>query len=130
MARLATGMQSASEAALATGMKGLKTIVASNKETPVCQIMDGLMEQKPTGITENYIYLDPKAPPAPPGGGSSNACTFPKRNCIRDWWWQLPRAPLSARVGPKASTTEKLWIHRHGVPYSVRRGDLRAGQGP
>lgn len=62
------GMQSASETMLDKGMKGLKTIVASNKETPVCQIMDGLMEQKPTGITENYVYLDPKAPPVPPGG--------------------------------------------------------------
>lgn len=68
MARLATGMQAVSEGAFAAGMKGLKTIVASDKDTPVCQIMDGLMEQKPTGITENYLYLDPKAPPAPPGG--------------------------------------------------------------
>merc|ERR1740121_3043498 len=56
------------EGMFAAGMKGLKNIVASDKETPVCQIMDGLMEQKCTGITENYLYLDPKAPAAPPGG--------------------------------------------------------------
>lgn len=68
MARLADGMRATSEGMFAAGMKGLKTIVASDKETPVVQIMDGLMEQKPTGITENYLYLDPKAPPVAPGG--------------------------------------------------------------
>jgi hypothetical protein len=67
MARLATGAQAASEGMLAVGMKGLKNIVASEAETPVCQIMDGLMEQKP-GLTEKYLYLDPKAAPVPPGG--------------------------------------------------------------
>jgi len=68
LGKLADGMRATSEGMFAAGMKGLKTIVASDKETPVVQIMDGLMEQKPTGITENYLYLDPKAPPAPPGG--------------------------------------------------------------
>merc|ERR1711957_940754 len=29
----------------------------------ICQILEGLMEQRPGGITENYLYLDPKAPP-------------------------------------------------------------------
>jgi len=56
------------EGVFAAGMKGIKTIVASDKDTPVCQIMDGLMEQKPDGITKDYIYLDPKAPPVGPGG--------------------------------------------------------------
>merc|ERR1719313_885185 len=51
------------EGVFAAGMKGLKTIVASDKETPVCQIMDELMEQKPTEKTEKYLYLDPKVDP-------------------------------------------------------------------
>jgi len=59
--RLADNIRSTGDGMFAAGMKGLKTIVASNQETPVCQIMDGLMEQKEKGITENYIYLDPKA---------------------------------------------------------------------
>merc|ERR1719478_944308 len=80
MARLATGMASASEGMLAVGMKGLKTIVASNKETPVVQIMDGLMEQKPGGLTENYLYLDPKAPPSP--GGEAPRIRAPFRRGI------------------------------------------------
>lgn len=61
LGRLASTAASASEGMLAAGMKGVKNIVASDKETPVVQIMDGLMEQKPTGITENYLYLDPRA---------------------------------------------------------------------
>jgi len=68
MFKLADSAKATSEGMLAAGVQGLKTIVASDKDTPVCQIMDGLMEQKPGGITENYIYLDPKAPPVAPGG--------------------------------------------------------------
>jgi hypothetical protein len=68
MMKLADGMKSTGEGMFVAGMKGLKTIVASDKETPVVQIMDGLMEQKATGVTENYSYLDPKAPPVAPGG--------------------------------------------------------------
>jgi len=67
MARIATGAQSAGEGMLAIGMKGIKNIVAADKETPVCQIMDGLMEQKPGGVSEKYTYLDPKAAPTSPG---------------------------------------------------------------
>merc|ERR1712139_142139 len=67
LGRFADNMRNTSEGVFAAGMKGLKTIVASDKETPVCQIMDGLMEQKPTGITEKYLYLDPKAAPTSPG---------------------------------------------------------------
>merc|ERR1711904_712319 len=67
MAAFADGMRAKSEGVFAAGMKGFKNIVASDKETPVVEIMDGLMEQKPTGVTENYLYLDPKAPPSAPG---------------------------------------------------------------
>jgi hypothetical protein len=68
MGSIGRSLMATSEGMFAAGMKGLKNIVASDKETPVCQIMDGLMEQKGTGITENYLYLDPKASPAPLGG--------------------------------------------------------------
>merc|ERR1719408_63034 len=77
MADLAKGT---SEGVFAAGMKGLKTIVASDKETPVCQIMDGLMEQKPTGVTEKYLYLDPKAAPTP--GGEAPRIRAPFRRGI------------------------------------------------
>merc|ERR1719271_1177147 len=79
MARLADGARATSEGMLAAGMKGIKTIVASDKETPVVQIMDGLMEQKPTGITENYLYLDPKAPKT---GGEAPRMRAPFRRGI------------------------------------------------
>merc|ERR1719271_1194959 len=79
LARLADGARATSEGMLQAGMKGLKTIVASDKETPVVQIMDGLMEQKPTGITENYIYLDPKAPKT---GGEAPRMRAPFRRGI------------------------------------------------
>merc|ERR1712061_737191 len=49
-------------------MSQFKNIIPSEKELVVCKILDGLMEQKVGGITENYLYLDPKAPPAGPGG--------------------------------------------------------------
>merc|ERR1719408_913581 len=78
MARFADGMRATSEGVFAAGMKGLKNIVASDKETPVVQIMDGLMEQKPTGITENYLYLDPKAP----AGGEVHRIRAPFRRGI------------------------------------------------
>merc|ERR1719456_1883479 len=109
MARFATGMQAASEGMLAVGMKGLKTIVASDKPSPVCQIMDGLMEQKPGGITENYLYLDPKAPPSAPGceaprirapfrrgiafviGGGN----YPEMQSLQDWAQKHPGRQVS-----------------------------------
>lgn len=52
----------------AAGVNNLKNVVASKKESPLCQIFEGLMEQKTTGVTENYLYLDPKAPPYSAGG--------------------------------------------------------------
>merc|ERR1712190_408906 len=45
-----------------------KNILPSKKDLVVCQILDGLMDHKPTGGTENYLYLDPKAPATAPGG--------------------------------------------------------------
>jgi hypothetical protein len=75
--RLADGMRATSEGVLQAGMKGLKTIVASDKQTPVCQIMDGLMEQKGT-LTENYLYLDPKCP----AGGEAPRIRAPFRRGI------------------------------------------------
>lgn len=57
---LATG-----EGLLAAGMSGIKNIVASKKELLICQIMEALMDQKQGGVTDNYLYLDPKAPRMP-----------------------------------------------------------------
>jgi len=50
-----------------TGMKGMANLIPSTKEAVICQILDGLMEQKPGSAADSYLYLDPKAPPAPPG---------------------------------------------------------------
>lgn len=49
-------------------MTQFKNILPTKKDLVICQILDGLMEHKNTGVTENYIYLDPKAPPVPYGG--------------------------------------------------------------
>lgn len=50
------------EGLLAAGMSGIKNILPSKKELPVCQILDALVDQKPGGPAESYLYLDPKAP--------------------------------------------------------------------
>jgi len=52
----------AGEGLLAAGMNNIKNIVQSKKELLICQILDGLMEQRPGGPAESYLYLDPKAP--------------------------------------------------------------------
>lgn len=44
------------------GISNIKNIVTAKKEMTICQIMDSVMEQKPGGMGEQYIYLDPKAP--------------------------------------------------------------------
>mmetsp|Transcript_6682 Transcript_6682/g.17027 ORF Transcript_6682/g.17027 Transcript_6682/m.17027 type:complete len:642 (-) Transcript_6682:41-1966(-) len=61
---LAEKMRASGETFLAAGLSNIKNIVASKKELVICQILDSLMEQKPSPSTENYLYLDPKAPPA------------------------------------------------------------------
>lgn len=61
---LADRFMATGDALLAAGMSGIKNIVASKKELATCQIVEALMEQKQGGVTENYLYLDPKAPPA------------------------------------------------------------------
>ncbi|CAL1150513.1 unnamed protein product [Cladocopium goreaui] len=55
---------STSEPLVKTCQDQLRNIVASKKELATCQIVEALMEQKQGGVTENYLYLDPKAPPA------------------------------------------------------------------
>lgn len=44
---------------LASGLNNLRNIVSVKKETPVCQILESLMEDKGSGVAENYLYLDP-----------------------------------------------------------------------
>jgi hypothetical protein len=61
---LAEKMMASGETLLATGLSNIKNIVASKKELVICQILESLMEQKPSATTDNYVYLDPKAPPA------------------------------------------------------------------
>jgi hypothetical protein len=65
--RLADGVRSTTEGMLLVGMHGLKNIVASGKETPVCRIMEELMQPKGKGLSEKFLYLDPAAPSAPAG---------------------------------------------------------------
>jgi len=64
----ASSMMAQTEGLLAAGMKGIKNIVASKKELAICQILEALMEQKQSGLTDNYLYLDPKAPAVGRGG--------------------------------------------------------------
>lgn len=45
---------------VAAGMSNMMNI-ASKRELLICQILEGLMEQKTTGVVENYLYLDPKS---------------------------------------------------------------------
>mmetsp|Transcript_128581 Transcript_128581/g.274239 ORF Transcript_128581/g.274239 Transcript_128581/m.274239 type:complete len:653 (-) Transcript_128581:42-2000(-) len=78
---LADRMLATGEGLLAAGMSNIKNIVASKKELVICQILDAVMEQKATGITENYIYLDPKAPPAT-GGVEAPRIRAPFRRAI------------------------------------------------
>jgi len=59
---LADRFMATGEGLLAAGMSGIKNIVASKKELVICQIMESLMDQKQGGMTDNYLYLDPKAP--------------------------------------------------------------------
>jgi len=49
------------EGLLSAGFNSIQNIMPSKKELVICQILDGLMEQKPGGLTESYLYLDPKA---------------------------------------------------------------------
>lgn len=47
---------------------GIKNIMPSKRELAICQILDAVMDQKPSSLTDNYLYLDPKAPLPGPGG--------------------------------------------------------------
>eukprot|EP00933_Yihiella_yeosuensis_P028601 TRINITY_DN22440_c0_g1_i1.p1 TRINITY_DN22440_c0_g1~~TRINITY_DN22440_c0_g1_i1.p1 ORF type:complete len:655 (+),score=137.53 TRINITY_DN22440_c0_g1_i1:134-2098(+) len=64
---LAGNLLATGEGLLASGISNLKNIVAHKKELVICQILESLMEQKQSPLTDNYIYLDPKAPPSRPG---------------------------------------------------------------
>lgn len=64
---LAATIEATGKGLLAAGVSNLKSIMPSKKELLICKILEGLMEQKTTGITENYRYLDPKAQPSTPG---------------------------------------------------------------
>lgn len=65
---MATGGLEGLAGSLAAGMSNIKNILPSKKELAICQILEGLMEQKVGSVADNYLYLDPKAPPAAPGG--------------------------------------------------------------
>jgi len=60
-------MRSQGEGLLAAGMTSVKNIVTSKKESAMCKVLDALMEHKAGPQTDNYLYLDPKAAPAPRG---------------------------------------------------------------
>mmetsp|Transcript_66695 Transcript_66695/g.168225 ORF Transcript_66695/g.168225 Transcript_66695/m.168225 type:complete len:638 (+) Transcript_66695:135-2048(+) len=55
------------EGLLSAGFSSIKNIMPSKKELAICQILEGLMEQKPGGVAETYLYLDPKAAQTAPG---------------------------------------------------------------
>eukprot|EP00929_Paragymnodinium_shiwhaense_P037017 TRINITY_DN19798_c0_g1_i2.p1 TRINITY_DN19798_c0_g1~~TRINITY_DN19798_c0_g1_i2.p1 ORF type:complete len:639 (-),score=113.12 TRINITY_DN19798_c0_g1_i2:148-2064(-) len=60
---IADKMRAHGEGLLAAGMSNIKNIVTSKKELMICKIMDELVDHKTGGVTENYLYLDPKAAP-------------------------------------------------------------------
>jgi len=64
---LADRLQATGQSVLAAGMSNLKNILPSKKELVICKILEALMDLKATGVTENYLYLDPKAQPSAPG---------------------------------------------------------------
>eukprot|EP00747_Dinoflagellata_sp_TGD_P126980 gnl/TRDRNA2_/TRDRNA2_174346_c0_seq2.p1 gnl/TRDRNA2_/TRDRNA2_174346_c0~~gnl/TRDRNA2_/TRDRNA2_174346_c0_seq2.p1 ORF type:complete len:276 (+),score=65.32 gnl/TRDRNA2_/TRDRNA2_174346_c0_seq2:698-1525(+) len=55
------------EGLLAKGVGTIKNIVQSKKDLAICQIVEAVMEQKSSVATDNYLYLDPKAPQATGG---------------------------------------------------------------
>lgn len=76
---LADKMRSTGEGLLQSGLQNIKNIVNTKKELLICQILDGVMDQKGDGVTQNYIYLDPKAPPT---GGEPPRMKAPFRRAI------------------------------------------------
>merc|ERR1719335_1273772 len=76
---LASKLQKGGEGLLAAGMKNIKNIITTKKDLEVCKIMDSLMEQKPGGATDNYLYLDPKTGPL---GGEAARMRAPFRRAI------------------------------------------------
>lgn len=54
------------------GFQGLKDLVSSKKKLAICKVVEELMSQQQTDTTENYLYLDPRAPAgSPPARGRS-----------------------------------------------------------
>jgi len=78
---LADKMRKGGEGLLTAGMNNIKNIVTSKKDLLVCQVLDSLMEQKVTELTQNYLYLDPKAAPSM-GGGEGPRIRAPFRKGI------------------------------------------------
>jgi len=62
MSSLANSVRAQGEGLLAAGMANMKNIVSSKKELVICQILESVMEQKQSNLTDNYLYLDPKLP--------------------------------------------------------------------
>jgi hypothetical protein len=75
-------LSSTGQGLLSAGMSNIKNIVASKKELPVCRILDSLMDpQKEDDKTQNYLYLDPKGPPAS-DGQEQHRLKSPFRNAV------------------------------------------------
>jgi len=66
-ASLMNSIFSKGEGLLSAGFSSIQNVIQQKRELVICQVLESLMEQKPSALTENYIYLDPKAPPASPG---------------------------------------------------------------
>jgi len=64
LSRMASAAASKGEGLLQAGMANVRNVLASKKTLVICQILDGLMEQKGASLVENYLYLDPKAQPS------------------------------------------------------------------
>merc|ERR1711871_1023900 len=58
----AESMAAKGEGLLSAGLKNIRAVVASDKPSPACEVLESLMEQKSGGCADHYIYLDPKAP--------------------------------------------------------------------
>jgi len=86
------------------GIESLKNIVATNKETPVCQIFADLMNRTQTRVTENFECLDPLA------------YTYPTQAAAQHLDTPFQRGIMFVVGGGNYTEVQALqqWAQRHG----------------
>lgn len=70
LTNIANKMQAKGEGLLAAGMKNIKMILPTNKNLPVCELLEGMMQTQSApggggaaapGDADKFLYLDPKS---------------------------------------------------------------------